>query len=340
MKKVFCYIPVIFILFHSSLALSQFVFSKYAGAFLRTGVGARALGLGGAYVAACEDVTSIYWNPAGLASMGVLQIHGMHAERFSGIINWDFVGIGIPLNKRAAMGFGFFRMGIDGIPVTALRDPSRDLGEHYIDEDGMWIENDVFVEKYINDHEMAFIFSYAKQQSDRLSYGGNVKVIRKSAGKYGAWGLGFDFGILWKPYRSLQTGLVLLDGSSTLIAWNGGRKELIAPHIKMGVAYPLRISHFHILPVFDIHIGFENQRSAAQISLGKANLDFQGGLEIGFNNQAALRIGSDRGYLTAGIGLGISAFQIDYGFSHHFDLGETHRISMTFFWDKSLLARF
>ncbi|MCJ7811774.1 hypothetical protein MUP95_00430, partial [bacterium] len=156
MKKMFRYILVIFILFRSSLALSQFVFAKYAGAFMRSGVGARPLGLGGAYVAACEDVTSIYWNPAGLTSMKTFQIHGMHAERFSGIINWDFVGIGIPFNKNAAMGFGFFRMGIDGIPITAIRDLSRDLGERYIDEEGKWIENDVFVEKYINDHEMAF----------------------------------------------------------------------------------------------------------------------------------------------------------------------------------------
>ena len=41
--------------------------AKYAGEFMAIGVGGRALGLGGAYVALANDVTSGYWNPAGLA---------------------------------------------------------------------------------------------------------------------------------------------------------------------------------------------------------------------------------------------------------------------------------
>ena len=331
---------LIFSLFHSSFVFGEVVFAKYGGAFMRIGVGARPLGMGGAYVAICEDVTSIYWNPAGLASMETLQIHGMHSERFSGIVNWDFVGIGMPLNNHFAMGLGFFRMGIDGIPVTVLRDPSRERGEQYVDVNGNWVENDVFVEKYINNNDMSFVFSFAKKSSARLSYGGNIKVIRKSAGEYGAWGLGFDFGIIVKPYRSLQVGCVLLDGSSTLIAWNGGRKELIAPHFKTGIAYPLQILNFDVLPLLDIHIDFENHSSGAQVSLGRTDLNFHGGLEIGFKNRVALRMGSDTGVMTVGTGLNVSAFKIDYGFSHHFDLGSIHRVSVTLIWDKNRLSQF
>ena len=41
---------------------------------MQTGVGGRALGMGGAYVAIGDDVTSIYWNPAGLGFLDKGQI--------------------------------------------------------------------------------------------------------------------------------------------------------------------------------------------------------------------------------------------------------------------------
>ena len=43
--------------------------TKYAGEFLRLGVGARALGMGGSYVALANDASAAYWNPAGLATL-------------------------------------------------------------------------------------------------------------------------------------------------------------------------------------------------------------------------------------------------------------------------------
>ena len=40
-----------------------------AADILKIGVGARAIGMGEAYVAQADDVSSLYWNPAGLALM-------------------------------------------------------------------------------------------------------------------------------------------------------------------------------------------------------------------------------------------------------------------------------
>ena len=91
----------------SELCFSELKTAKYAGESMAIGVGARALAMGGAYVAVTEDVTAIYWNPAGLASMQSFQIHGMHAERFSGIINWDFLGLGVRIKDSLALGLGF-----------------------------------------------------------------------------------------------------------------------------------------------------------------------------------------------------------------------------------------
>jgi len=54
----------------------------YSNEFLSLGVGARALGMGNTQVAAVSDVTSGYWNPAGLTQIENFQVSFMHSERF------------------------------------------------------------------------------------------------------------------------------------------------------------------------------------------------------------------------------------------------------------------
>ena len=339
MRKFF--ILLVFIGLPGGSAFSdEWVTGKYAGSFLETGIGARPLSMGGAFVAINEDVTSIFWNPAGLAFLSAFQVHGMHSERFSGIVNWDFIGFGVPLRNKAALGFGYFRLGVDGIPFTELLDSSRDIGEIYEDESGIRIQNIPIATKYVDETEMAFLLSFAKQNSPRFSWGGNVKIIKKNAEDYSAWGIGFDLGIFLNPYKSLKMGVVLVDGTSTLVAWNSGRKELISPHLKFGFAYPFQLSIFQILPAGDIHLRFDNPGSASQLSIKKIGMDFFFGLEVGYKEKVFIRVGNHRGDITAGTGLRFSFLQIDYGYSNHFDLGHSHRVSLTLQWKKGLTLPF
>src|SRR3989339_203427 len=50
--------------------------SNDANPYLRIGVGARALGMGGAFVGVADAVTSNVWNPAGLGYASGTQLHG------------------------------------------------------------------------------------------------------------------------------------------------------------------------------------------------------------------------------------------------------------------------
>jgi hypothetical protein len=295
--------------------------------------------MGSAHVAVAEDVTSVYWNPAGLSRLETLQVCGMHAERFGGVINWDFIGAGIPVSEKEAVGAGFFRLGVDDIPMTRLLDPGRDLGEVYIDENGQKRINTPYVEEWINDHEMAMFFSFSRRHSERFSFGANIKLLTKQVGDYSAWGIGFDVGFMFNIYQGLQWGTVLLDGTTTLLAWDGGRRELIAPHLKTGFAYPFQWNRVTLMTAMDFHFTAEDYGSAVQMHLGRFGLDIQTGIEADYARRVAIRAGLDRGRFTAGAGCRFSIFTIDYGFSHHNDLGNTHRVSMTLSWNRQRLLR-
>src|ERR1700690_553802 len=70
--------------------------AKYAGEFMAIGVGGRALGLGGAYVAAANDVTAGYWNPAALVRINYPEFSLMHDEQFGSLENFDYAGVAFP----------------------------------------------------------------------------------------------------------------------------------------------------------------------------------------------------------------------------------------------------
>ena len=63
-------------LFISSTIVGQTV-SKVgttAAQFLKIGIGARALALGGAYSAIADDASALYWNPGGLSRIPTFRI--------------------------------------------------------------------------------------------------------------------------------------------------------------------------------------------------------------------------------------------------------------------------
>ncbi len=304
--------------------------AKYAGEFISIGVGARALSMGGAYVALGGDATSGYWNPAGLAGINYPELAGMHSRNFGGIVNYDYAGIAAPFRKQSSLGLSMVRLAVDDIPIPAL--PRPDLPEYitYTDENGNTLVNNPYIDRYVNDSEYAFYLSYAKQQNLRLAYGANIKFVHKGVMDYSAWGIGFDIGALWNPFADLRTGINFQDATTTLLAWNTGRRELISPTLKMGLGYPLGLAFLRsdLLLAADTDLRFEGRDFAAQTHFGAVSLDFHYGAEIRVRNVIALRAGNDIGHFTAGAGLRLPRLDIDYAFLSHDDFEATHRVSL------------
>lgn len=315
--------------FHKGYAALEF--SKYGSDFLNSGVGARPLALGGAYTGLSDDVTSLYWNPAGLSHLKGMQFHFMHSERFAGVVNWDCLLFGLPVRDGYHAGIGFYRLGVDDIPLTRLTNPDLPLGDVYVDNTGKTVQNVPYVYRSVSDVEMAVVLGFSKRQSEKLVLGGNVTLIRKDMDVSNAWGIGFDFGALYRPMTALQLGASLKNATTTLLAWSTGRNELIYPRLLLGGSYKYTIQKISLLPVADVEINREASGVSSEIRIDRFGIGFHGGIEVAYLNRIAFRVGSDMGKFTGGVGLKLNKFSLDYGFSSHVDLGNSHRLSVGVF---------
>ncbi len=330
MRNILLLIPLLLIAFAAPSAGQSF--GKYAGEFMAIGVGGRALGMGGAYVAAGGDVTSGYWNPAGLTRMNYPEISLMHDERFGNLINYNYGGVAIPFGSKYTVGVSLMRLGIDGINDTreALR---------LVDANGNGILDPGEARPDVNRitqfswTDWALYLSYAYQANQFLSLGANLKLIRRDAGEDGATGIGFDVGALLRVTPNLTLGANVQDITTTLLAWNTGTNELISPTAKLGAAYRLEALGGVFLPALDLDLMFENRKYASLASVGPVSLNPRVGLEYEFRELIAVRAGfTDTQSLTFGAGVHLPKLHLDYSFAK-FDgtnqLGEnTHRISL------------
>jgi len=212
--KIFCVIKktlIFCILFSALNTFAQTSAPKFSNEFLAIGVGARALGMSNAQVSSVSDVTSGYWNPAGLMGLtSDFQVDLMHAEYFAGIAKYDYGAFATKIDSVSAFGFSVIRFGVDDIPNTT----------QLIDADGN-IDFDRIFSFSVADY--AFLFSYARKSTriEHLTYGANVKIIYRQVGDMAkAWGFGLDAGVQYRTLNNWGFGLMARDITSTFNAWS------------------------------------------------------------------------------------------------------------------------
>lgn len=310
---------------------------KYAAEFLSIGVDARALGMGGAYMALADGASAVYWNPAGLAHQTAHEISWMHAaQQFGGLVRYDYLGYGGPRSK-GGLGFGLIWLGVDDIPVTALKYPTQPLGA----------DNRVIIDHMTSDNEIALFAGLGRRYSRVLSYGVAAKIIGKWVAGYSAYGIGFDLGLRIHPWRNITFGAMLQDATTTALIWDTGHKEAVAPTLKLGGAYVLHLPTLlaRLTLAADVDLRFTDRGEADQFQFGAVTADAHVGLEYLLEiagTNLALRGGAEPsreqdeegffGNYTYGAGILFRYFHIDYAFLAHPELGDTHRISLSVLW--------
>lgn len=314
---------------------------KYSNEFLNIGVDARAFGLGLSMVSHTDDVSSGYWNPAGLTRLTTdHQVSLMHASYFAGIANYDYGAFVTRPDDSSALAISVIRFSVDDIPDTRL----------LFDGNGAINYDNI---RFFSASDYAVLLSYARRLSmlEGIRIGGNVKVIRRIVGDFaGSWGFGLDLGAQ-TTWRDWNFGLVGKDIFGTFNSWSISGDELATiygqtgnslhtsslevtlPRLILGVSRRFQLSDkFSLLSTLDIMSTFDGKRNAL-LKSSLASVDPNAGVEIGFNKAAFLRAGigqfqqikdfdGTRSWTfqpNIGVGFRISEVAIDYAFT---DIGD------------------
>ena len=87
--------------------------------FLEIGYGSAGIAMGDAYVSLARDVSSLYWNPAGLGHMTNNEFQGMY-QPWIADINTSYIGFGYVDPLIGTFAFGLIYVGYGEEEVTSL----------------------------------------------------------------------------------------------------------------------------------------------------------------------------------------------------------------------------
>ena len=146
-----------------------------AAQFLKIGVGARAMGMGGSFVAHADDIYSLYWNPAGLTKVEAVTISAVQTQWFADISH-NFFGFVLPVDGSSAIGAQVITLNMDEIEITTIDDP------HGTNE-------------FYDASDLAIGLSYAKRLTNYFALGVTGKYIQQKIYNESASTFAFDIGL-------------------------------------------------------------------------------------------------------------------------------------------------
>lgn len=281
-----------------------------AGAFLRMGLGARAIAMGGAQTAVADDGFAAYYNPAGLPFL-----NKRHFSTTYSLLSLDrrihYISYSQRLKPQAGLSLFWLGAGTENID-------GRDLsGNHTFD---------------LSESMNAFGLAFANKFHKKVSVGLTVKVITHSfdlvSSKFSVNDLLFDIGIMFIPLKDLKIAVQFKDlngglnwDTQDIFSQRTTSVDSIPYIINTGVSYILK-NNILISTTLEI-----NQHLQEKIRIG---------VEYQNSDLYVLRIGTNDDRIAFGGGLyySVSASldsEINYAFQQEFSgEGGTHLFSWEF----------
>ncbi|MDX1430252.1 MAG: PorV/PorQ family protein [Rhodothermales bacterium] len=158
--------------------------------FLKIGVGSRAVAMGGAFVAEANDLSALYWNPAGLSKVRGSAVQFAYTDYLADI-NYNFAAFGTNLGNLGTLAASLIYLdsGEMIVRTTDRPDPSAEEAERFSVQD------------------LALQVSYGRALTDRFSIGTTVKYIREKILNSSASTMAFDVGLVFTtPFQALRLG--------------------------------------------------------------------------------------------------------------------------------------
>ena len=177
---------VIFIALILSFVFSVNKTGTASAKFLSITPGGKAVGMGGAFTAIADDVSSLYWNPSGISRIGTYAFYFNHIEWLADI-DYDYVGLSIPMSSNSVVGLSIIYLSMGEMEIRRYDD--EETGETF--KAGSY----------------ALSTTWAINLTDRFSIGFSGKYIREKIDNSHASGFAVDVGTLFNTIFGPQLGV-------------------------------------------------------------------------------------------------------------------------------------
>jgi hypothetical protein len=271
--------------------------------FLETELGARAMGMGGAFVAVADDVTALHWNPAGLAGPQGFQFFGMRTSVYS------VDGLS---EDAALVSYG---TGSAGYGLGWMRTGAEDLYNEDTLLAGYGSETPV------RGLSAGFALKRFSIQAPGYEYYNDPAFESGGDDAYSA-----DLGALYRRGKWSLGGTVRNIGEPKLQLLSSTADSLLDPvmsEFRLGGTYLFR-------DVMLMSVEWRAPREASEYYESQYSLNL--GTEVWFYEAFALRAGMNRDRITAGLGMRTKHIQIDVAMLSERRIGSLYRLSAILLW--------
>lgn len=254
-------------------------------------VGSRGTAMGGAVLSTTTGVESMYWNPAGLASLQGTEAMFTHLPYIADI-DVNFVGVATNVEGFGTIGGGAKVISIGDIEETTEADP---------DGTGRTFSPSLTV---VN-------VSYARILTANVSFGVSGMFINESVQNVSANGLAFDVGFIYEPnWRGFSLGLAIKNYGPEMEFTGNGFDRTIEQRQQSG-----NPASFDLPSSINIGMAYDFVDKDANLATLSGNFRsnnygddlWQGGFEYTYNGRYSLRAGynfSDADAWLYGLSLG------------------------------------
>ena len=158
--------------------------------FLKISPSARAAGMGDAFTAIADDVTTIFYNPAGLTNLNGSVFNFNHTDW---IVNSSIISgaIATPFGRNGALGLSIVKFDTEDFEETTVADPEG-------------------TGRMINAGDLALAIAYAIQLTDNLSFGFKGQYLEENIDADKATAVTADFSTYYKTgFRDLTLAMIM-----------------------------------------------------------------------------------------------------------------------------------
>ncbi|MEO8166971.1 MAG: PorV/PorQ family protein [bacterium] len=155
-------------------------------AFLKVGVGARAVALGSAVTALYGDVNQMFYNPAGIALTDQTLQATFNYNKWIADLGTSSAAVSYNLEGVGTIGVGVITLGLSNIPADRDFDPDGNNGQF-----------DKNTGATYNYRDIAYQATFSKYVIDQLSLGITLKGITQSIDGVSASAFALDFGSVY-----------------------------------------------------------------------------------------------------------------------------------------------